>query len=562
MCALFALLFLLITPPAVPASPNPANGVIGVTTTPNLSWTAAGATSYEVRLGTTSPPPTIVADTTDYWYPPQGLNGGTTYYWQIVAKNAGGTTASPVWSFTTVGSPAASPGPAAAGSPNPPSGAIGVTTTPNLSWKSTGATSYDLRFGTANPPPTALSGTTQWWYATPQLNAGTMYYWQVVAKNSTGATAGPIWWFKTDGTAAAPPTPTPTPPPTVGLPAAASAPNPPDGALGVTTAPNLSWRSSGATSYEVRLGASNPPSTVVSSTTDYWYAPQTLSGGTKYFWQIVAKNSGGTTIGPLWSFTTAGSTASPPPSAVPPPTSVTAFRMMTWNVQSGKDASGTFNLYAQTQLIASQGVDVVCLEEVETWMADEPALFKRYMQDLTGQTWYAVYSPNTSNTGTIGNLLLSRFPISQQSTTIMAANPGNPSDYLGNRGAARALISIGGVPINFFATHFDPYNTSYRTTQLNLFMSWARSFDAPRLVGGDFNSWWGEWWIGQMETEYTDTWLDVTRNEDGGYSRGSVRIDYLFRAIAQQLRITPTRIWVVDTTLSDHRPVVADYKVQ
>ena len=236
--------------------------------------------------------------------------------------------------------------------------------------------------------------------------------------------------------------------------------------------------------------------------------------------------------------------------------------MMTWNVQSGKDASGTYNLYAQAQFIASQGADVICLEEVETWMADEPALFKNYLQQLTGQTWYSVYAPNTPNAGTIGDLLLSRFPISQQSTTIMQANPGNPSDYMGNRGAARALISIGGVPINFFATHLEAYNTSYRTTQLNMFMSWARSFGAPRMVGGDFNAWWGEWWIGQMETEYTDTWLDLTGNEDGGYSKDNVRIDYLFRAIDSQYRITPTTISVGTTTLSDHRPVLADYKVQ
>ena len=525
---------------------------------PNLSWSAPGATSYEIRLGTTNPPPTVVAYTTDYWYPPQGLTSGTRYYWQIVATNSGGSTAGPVWTFTTLGTAPVSQGPPAADSPNPAMGTLGVTPSPFLSWKSTGATSYDVRFGTTNPPPTVVSGTMQPWYeAAPLssgtlLSAGTIYYWQVVTKNATGTTPGPIWWFKTDGASAPPPPP--PPPPSTG-PAAPNTPNPPDSAIGVTTAPNLSWKSSGATSYEIRLGVSNPPPTLISNTTDYWYAPQpVLTGGTKYFWQIVAKNSTGTTVGPVWSFTTAGAPAPPP--------SPTGFRMMTWNVQSGKNANGTFNLYAQTQLMAAQGVDIICLEEVETWMANEPELFKSYMQQLTGQTWYSVYSPNTPYVGTIGNLLLSRFPILQQSTTIMQANPTNPADYLGNRGAGRALISVGGVPINFFATHLDPYNTSYRTTQLNMFMTWARSFDAPRMVGGDFNSWWGEWWIGQTETEYTDTWLDVTRNEDGGYTKDIVRIDYLFRSIAQQLRVQPTNIWVVNTTLSDHRPVIADYKVQ
>src|SRR5262249_42246182 len=33
---------------------------------------------------------------------PGTLNNGTTFYWQIVARNSGGTTTGPVWSFTTV----------------------------------------------------------------------------------------------------------------------------------------------------------------------------------------------------------------------------------------------------------------------------------------------------------------------------------------------------------------------------------------------------------------------------------------------------------------------------
>ena len=146
-------------------SPNPADGVIGVTTMPTLSWQAPGATSYEIRLGTTNPPPTVIANTTDYWYLTPGLSTGTKYYWQIVAKNSGGSTAGPVWACTTLGLPPVSQGPSAPDSPNPANGTIGVTTSPFLSWRSAGATSYDVRFGTTNPPSMAVSGTTQAWYA-------------------------------------------------------------------------------------------------------------------------------------------------------------------------------------------------------------------------------------------------------------------------------------------------------------------------------------------------------------------------------------------------------------
>jgi len=67
--------------------------------------------------------------------------------------------------------------------------------------------SYEIRFGTTNAPPTVESNTTEYWYATPRLNPGTTYYWQIVAKNSDGTTAGSVWSFTTDPTAEPPPSP-------------------------------------------------------------------------------------------------------------------------------------------------------------------------------------------------------------------------------------------------------------------------------------------------------------------------------------------------------------------
>jgi endonuclease/exonuclease/phosphatase (EEP) superfamily protein YafD len=94
-------------------------------------------------------------------------------------------------------------------------------------------------------------------------------------------------------------------------------------------------------------------------------------------------------------------------------------------------------------------------------------------------------------------------------------------------------------------------------------MSWARQFSGPRLVGGDFNSWWGEWWIQQMETEYSDTWEMVTGSVQNGYTlNGAVRFDFLFRSFTDESRLRPTACWVQSTSLSDHAPVIADYSVQ
>jgi hypothetical protein len=82
-------------------------------------------------------------------------------------------------------------------SPNPTSGATGVSATPTLTWTATNATSYDVAFGTANPPPSVITGQAAASYTPAALTVGTTYFWQIVAHASGGTTTGPVWSFTT-----------------------------------------------------------------------------------------------------------------------------------------------------------------------------------------------------------------------------------------------------------------------------------------------------------------------------------------------------------------------------
>jgi len=449
-------------------------------------------------------------------------------------------------------------GPAAPNSPNPPPGVLGVTVKPNLSWQAGGATSYDVYLSTSNPPSLYVSNISDWWFGPPgSLSTGTTYYWQIVAKNGGGSTPGPVWYFTTEGTSSTP-APAPAPAPSPSGPAAPANPNPPPGIAGVTVKPNLTWQASGATSYDVYIGTTNPPALSVSNITDSWYGPPgSLSNGTTYYWQVVAKNSGGSTQGPIWNFKTEGTSSTPAPAPAPaptpPPSTGNRFRMATWNINAGFDVNHTYNLPQQMSFIAGQGIDVLVLQEVQTWDEYQPTIIPALLQQYTGQTWYNLWipTPGCATAGCLGEMILSRIPISATSTTFLA-----PSS------AGRALIYVGGVPINVLTTHLEFYNTSLRTQQLYDFMSFARNFGGPRLAGGDFNSWWGEWWILQMESKYHDTWFDVTHVQDGAYTTGAVRFDYIFRSFDGDWRVTPTNAFVIGTSLSDHRPFVGDFTVQ
>jgi len=95
-----------VAPPGQASNPSPANGATSVAITTDLSWTAgSGATSHDVYFGTTSPG-TFRGNQAGTTYDTGTMTAGTTYYWRIDEKNAGGTTAGVVWSFTTASGPA------------------------------------------------------------------------------------------------------------------------------------------------------------------------------------------------------------------------------------------------------------------------------------------------------------------------------------------------------------------------------------------------------------------------------------------------------------------------
>jgi subtilisin family serine protease len=115
----------------------------------------------------------------------------------------------------------------------------------------------------------------------------------------------------------------------VGIPAAPTNPNPPNGS-GVPAGPaTLSWSpSSAATSYDVYFGTSAvPPQVTNTSATSYAVGP--LPAGGVYYWRVVARNEIGQTSSPTWWFTT---------------NSVTGLTLSANPVTGGASLTGTVSL--------------------------------------------------------------------------------------------------------------------------------------------------------------------------------------------------------------------------
>jgi len=98
-------------PPNAPSSPSPANGATDQSLNLTLSWDCSepdgDPMTFDVYFGTAETPAVLSENQTAFSYDVDNLSTSTTYYWMITAKDDHGhETDSPIWSFTTVGSPA------------------------------------------------------------------------------------------------------------------------------------------------------------------------------------------------------------------------------------------------------------------------------------------------------------------------------------------------------------------------------------------------------------------------------------------------------------------------
>ncbi|MHC4671502.1 MAG: fibronectin type III domain-containing protein [Planctomycetota bacterium] len=207
--------------------------------------------------------------------------------------------------------------PAKASAPHPINQATSVGRNFNLTWTSDQqATSYNIYFGTTNPPPYQdnKTGTV--------FNPGTMlynkiYYWHIDTVNSYGTTTGDLWTFTTADRY---------------LPEQATNPYPNHLAVNVDRSDDLAWAiAPAARSYNVYFGATNPPP-FCGNQAEVAFDTGTMTANTAYYWRIDPVNDDGTTTGQLWQFTTgqtigAGVMADPPPGSILTSDTVT----FTWN---------------------------------------------------------------------------------------------------------------------------------------------------------------------------------------------------------------------------------------
>ncbi|MEM4258124.1 MAG: PKD domain-containing protein [Candidatus Thermoplasmatota archaeon] len=425
--------------PYQPTNPSPSNGATGVGLNPTLSVTVSdpdgdlldvyfynAATNELIGLATY----VVSGSTVSIVWPGRAPN--TPYSWYAVASDSLLQNTSSTWSFTTMNGGSGNNPPYQPQTPTPVNHALNVPVTGTiLGW--TGGdpdgdpVTYDVYFGTSNPPTTKVSANQSGTTCNPgALAYSTSYYWKIIAWDNHGySNVGSVWDFTT---ISAPNNPPYTP----------GNITPVDGATGQSINTDLSWTGGDpdvgdTVTYSIYFGvASNPPLydtiTRPATTLQLTYDLPTLLVGTQYFWKIVATdNHGATVTSPIWSFTTV------PPGDNEPPSNITGLTVtdahdgklnIAWNPATDNVAVSHYQIYRD---------GVFLLNRTTTSYQDT---------GLTNEQSYAYRIRAVDTSGNLGPLCA---PVSGVPT---ASNPGSGGGGNGGGGGGSGGGSGGGGSIN------------------------------------------------------------------------------------------------------------------
>jgi endonuclease/exonuclease/phosphatase family metal-dependent hydrolase len=360
-----------------------------------------------------------------------------------------------------------------------------------------------------------------------------------------------------------------TPAADVSPPAAPSVSMPSTGATGMSTSIALNWGAAqDATQYDVALGTTDtPPAVSLNQATTYYQPPAPLSYNTTYYWRVTAKNSGGSTPGPLWSFTTE---SAPPVDTPPPSTTLRRLRVMTWNVNGGRSAANIADVAAQVSLIARSGAHVVLLQEVTIESdSDLPALYESELEAATGREWHAVWAEEPRSTAAVpqGNLILSTLPLAGSATIALDGAPFDPTNIDAQRSAARIGVVVNGVTVTIAGTTLAS-NGESRKAQIAQLQNWMGSISGRRLVGGSFNMRPNDAGYPEMAAVFADVWPTLVTLPDAGITMAAfatppqpARVDGWWQERTGSGALA-TEVWIVKTERSDHHAVVAEIEVR
>lgn len=248
------------------------------------------------------------------------------------------------------------------------------------------------------------------------------------------------------------------------------------------------------------------------------------------------------------------------------------LKVITWNLHHGRDLDNNNVVDAQARWLASEAPDILLLQETEQFTSygnfDHVGHLRSELQRLTGRTYYAFWSNDAgaANGRGHGTAILSVFRLSNMQAKALA------------HGRAVTMATVEVLPsrvIGLFTTHLASWTgyDHHRVTQVAELTYWLTTRGTTvRLIGADWNLTPSSIPLAPMHHFYTDLYkraqsLNVFYGPEDTrpvYQSNSIvgRIDALFLGKAWPSWMTLRSLEHVNTGLSDHYAIVADFDIR
>jgi endonuclease/exonuclease/phosphatase family metal-dependent hydrolase len=229
------------------------------------------------------------------------------------------------------------------------------------------------------------------------------------------------------------------------------------------------------------------------------------------------------------------------------------MRVATYNAASPRQLEET------RDMLASLDADVICLQEV---LIERPREPRNQAEWLARELGYhcAFHAGWRRRRGTGGTALLTRAPLDDVAVL---------TDRDGTLFALAATQHLDGIRVALVTAHFLPVPMApfrvltsivSRCAQARQVIGWARDAGLPCIVGGDLNAlpYTPEYWtLTRGMVDCTRAVSMTSRNTRPTWGLPA-QLDYIFATKDVRTRACRT----VATSLSDHRPVIADLEIR
>jgi endonuclease/exonuclease/phosphatase family metal-dependent hydrolase len=265
-------------------------------------------------------------------------------------------------------------------------------------------------------------------------------------------------------------------------------------------------------------------------------------------------------LGPIAREGNAPSGQAPQPPA-PAPTKVTCvpqtsdvgLSVLSFNTHSAR--GGGLRMKEIASEIAAWDADIVLLQEVD--------LNRAYTRHTDQAGFYAsrlgmefAYGAGArKGRGQIGQATLSRYPIVEQSNTLLPHQPGLPKAQ--QRGVLNTRVQVGQTVISVYNTHLQHIHDELRLRQMRSVATLVAADPLPIILGGDLNSAPRSPMLSVARGVLEDAWdaVGVGAGNTIPPSRPSVRIDYVMYSDP----LVPRSAQTLRSRVSDHRAVLAHF---